>query len=176
MNWSRHTNRSSIQIDESCHTHDGVMSHVWMSHVPRMNVPILQMSDKSYHTHEWIMSPTQICHDTHIYEACHTCKWVVSHTWMSHITHMNESCHTHDWVMSHIWSVTSHMNMYHSHEYAIPHTHHSREYVIPHTWICPVTHIHTWNRKKSHDSLRACHSCLKYKEKEKKSSFNSSHT
>jgi len=41
-----------------------VISHIWMSHVTRMN--------KSCHTYEWGMSPK----------------------WIRHVTHMNESCHT----------------------------------------------------------------------------------
>ena len=49
------------------------MSHVWMSHVTRMN------------------------------ESCHTYEWVMAHVWMSHVTRMNESCHTYEWVMSHVW-------------------------------------------------------------------------
>jgi len=46
------------------HTCEGVMSHMWMSHV------------------------------THVNESCHTCEWDLSHMWMNHITHVNESCHT----------------------------------------------------------------------------------
>jgi len=67
--------------NESCHTYNGVMSHIWMSHVTHMN--------ESCHTHEWVMSHIWMSHVTHI--------------WMSHVIHMNESCHTYEWVMSHIW-------------------------------------------------------------------------
>ena len=59
-------------MNESCHTYEWVMSHIWMSHVTQMN------------------------------ESCHTYEWVMSYIWMSHVTHMNESCHTYEWVMSHI--------------------------------------------------------------------------
>jgi len=59
--------------NESCHTYDWVVSHIWMSH------------------------------STHMNESCHTYEWVMSHIWMSHVTHMNESCHTYEWVMSYIW-------------------------------------------------------------------------
>ena len=35
-------------INESCHTYEWVMSHIWMSHVTHMN--------ESCHTYEWVMS------------------------------------------------------------------------------------------------------------------------
>ena len=66
-----------------------------MSHVTHMN--------ESCHTHEWVMSHIWMSHVTHMNESCHTHEWVMSHTWMSHVTHINESCHTHEWVMSHTW-------------------------------------------------------------------------
>jgi len=43
----------------------GLMSHVWITHVTRMN------------------------------ESCHTYEWVMLYTWMSDVTRMNESCLTH---------------------------------------------------------------------------------
>ena len=58
-----------VNVNELCHTCEGVMSHMWMSHVTHMN------------------------------ESCHTYEWVMSHIWMSHVTHMNESCHTYEWGM-----------------------------------------------------------------------------
>jgi len=51
---------------EACHVCEWVMSHVWMSHVARMN------------------------------GSCPTYEWVMSHMWMSHVTHMNESCRTYE--------------------------------------------------------------------------------
>jgi len=68
-------------MNESCHTYEWVMSHIWMSHVTHMN------------------------------ESCHTYEWGMSHTWMHQVPHMNESCHTYEWVMSHIWmSHVTHMD------------------------------------------------------------------
>ena len=60
-------------MNESCHTYEWVMSHIWMSHVTHMN--------ESCHTYEWFMSH-------------------VSHIWMIHVAHINESWHTYEWVMS----------------------------------------------------------------------------
>jgi len=87
-----------IIVDWSCHTHEWVMLHTWMSHVTHMN--------ESCHTDEWVMSHRWMDHITHMTHYCkltHYCRLVVSHTWLSHATYMNESCHTHEWVMSHIW-------------------------------------------------------------------------
>jgi len=70
-------------VNESCHTCEWLMSHIWLSHF----------------THEWHV---WISHVTHMNESRHTHKWVMSHTWASHVSHM--SCHTYEWVMSHILS------------------------------------------------------------------------
>jgi len=63
---------TSAHLNESCHAHEWVLTHIWMSHV------------------------------THTNESCRTYEWVMTHTWVSRVTHMNESCHTCDGVMSHI--------------------------------------------------------------------------
>ena len=65
--------RVTTILNESCHPHEQVVSHIWMSHVTHMN--------KSCYAYEWVMSQTY---------------------WMSRVTHTNESCHTHEWVMSRI--------------------------------------------------------------------------
>ena len=79
-------------MNESCHTHDWVMSHVWMRHVTHMN--------ESCHTHEWVLSHVWMSHVTHLNKSCHTYESGMSHIRMSHITHLNESCHTYEWVMN----------------------------------------------------------------------------
>jgi len=71
-------------MNESRHTHDWVISHMWISHVSNMNA------------------------------LCHTYEWVMPHTWMNHltrhVTHMNTTRHAHIWVMSHMWvNHVSHM-------------------------------------------------------------------
>jgi len=100
------------QLDESWHTYESVMSHIWMSHVTHMN--------ESCHTYEWVMSHKWMSQVTHMNEsylqpiACEVSfllsqiatsriDRVMSHIWMSHVTNMFESCHTCGWVMSHIW-------------------------------------------------------------------------
>jgi len=37
-------------VNESYHTYEWVMSHIWKSHVPHMN--------ETSHTNEWVMSHT----------------------------------------------------------------------------------------------------------------------
>jgi len=67
-------------MNESCHTYEWVMSHIWMSHVTHMN--------------DWVMSHIWMSHVTHMND--------------TYESHMNESCHTYGWityecVVSHIW-------------------------------------------------------------------------
>jgi len=65
--------RHVAHVNESRHTYEWVISHMWMSHVTHMN--------ESSHTYEGVMS--------------HTCEWVMSHTYEWVMSHINESCHTH---------------------------------------------------------------------------------
>ena len=44
-------------------------------------------TNESCHTHQWVMSHTRMIHVTHTNESCHTHEWVMSHTRMSHVTH-----------------------------------------------------------------------------------------
>jgi len=91
-------------MHESCHTYEGVMSHIWMVHVTHTNT--------SCHTNEGVTSHEWMSHVTHMMQnkgfiwssiTCHTYERVMSHVWMSHVTRMNESCHTYECVMSHMW-------------------------------------------------------------------------
>jgi len=77
--WKSHV----AQMNESCciskmaervfRTHDGVLN-------------------ESCHTCEWVMSHMWMGQVTHMNESCHTCEWVKSHIWMSHVAYTNESC------------------------------------------------------------------------------------
>ena len=63
--------------NESRHTHDWVMSHVWMSQVSRYQNDLTQ-------------------------EVCHI--WASLVTYMNAVmSHMNKSCRTYTWVMSHVY-------------------------------------------------------------------------
>ena len=62
-------------MNESCHTYERVMSHIWTSHVTHMN--------ESRHTNVWAMPHIWTSHVSHINESCHTC----------------QSCHTYEYVM-----------------------------------------------------------------------------
>ena len=71
--------------------------------VRRSKSPIRCLRNESCHTYEWVMSHIWMSHVTHTNESRHTYEWVMSHIWKSLVTHLNESCHTYEWVMSHIW-------------------------------------------------------------------------
>ena len=46
--WAMSLRMSHVtHMNESCHTHEWVMSHTWMSHV--------RYTNESYHTYEWVM-------------------------------------------------------------------------------------------------------------------------
>jgi len=111
--WKR--TQSVTHMNESCHTYEWVMSHIWMSHVTHMN--------ESCHTHEWVtksvthmnvsmgasvtcVSPLNMwmdesCHtcttnkESHVYEREHGCRGV---TYVSSFNMwVHESCHT--WIL-----------------------------------------------------------------------------
>jgi len=48
-----------------------------MSHGTHMN--------ESWHTYEWVMAHIWMSHGTHMNESCHTYEWVMEHIWMCHI-------------------------------------------------------------------------------------------
>ena len=73
------------RMNESCHTCEWVMSHMWMIHVTQMN--------ESCHTHEW-SSDIWMSHVTRMTESRHTYEPVMSHMWVRHVTLANESSHT----------------------------------------------------------------------------------
>ena len=121
------------RMNESCHTYEWVMSHVWMSHLSNRSGAVVMegkvqkiriwMSHVAYmkescRTYEWVLSHIWISHVAHMDESCQTeqalwsfswrCqmnwyKWVMSHIWTSHVAHMNESCRTYERVIPHIW-------------------------------------------------------------------------
>jgi len=90
------------RMNESCHTHEWVMSLMWLSQVTHMN--------EWRHENDWAVSHIWIGHRTHVDESCPTHQWVTSHISMSRVCpehdeniHLNESCRTYEWVMSHTW-------------------------------------------------------------------------
>jgi len=137
-----------------CHTHEWVMSCVWVSHV----------------THEWVMSHRWMRHThmfhissvhvTHTDGSCHSYKWVISRVWLCDVVHVNWSRrHTHEWgtltcsindeVMSHTWMrhaymfykwwghvthITGSCRIYHE-------SCHAYEGVMCCIWIRHVTHM-----------------------------------
>ena len=82
---------SSIYICDTASLH----SHKWhcliARHVTHMN--------ESCHTHECVMSHTWMRHVTHMHESCHTHDCLMSRICTRHVTHMNASCHTYARVL-----------------------------------------------------------------------------
>ena len=100
-------------MNDVCHTHEWVTSHIWMS----------------YATHTWMIYVTHMNESPHAYSrrfpkyvtnllvyeesvAVHTYEWLMSHTCTHHFSHTNELRHTHTWVMSHIWMSHLHISRF----------------------------------------------------------------
>jgi len=129
--WMSHVPR----MNGSCHTYEWVMLHIWMSHVPRIN--------ESCHSHEWDMSLTRMRHVAHMNESYHMFESVTSHTWTSHDTYRNVSCPTYEWVMPHAKAktVSNHVE-FHECVFFMPNT-----FVKCHTceWACLIHPLHPFN-------------------------------
>ena len=132
----------------SCPTYKQVMSHVWMSHVPHINVDRLVVSYDEFTCMDEMRHDSFICgtwlihmwHMTHSYVAHNSFRLVVSYVVAS--TCMNEMRyykwrvtavrHTHERIMSHIWmSHVTHMNE------SCP----TYEWVMRHIWMRHVPHM-----------------------------------
>ena len=148
-------------INESSHTYEWVMSHIWVSPVTHMN--------ESCHTYEWIMSHAgwqvaqgihrlAMSHVTHMNESCHMCEWVMPHIRMSHVTHMNESCTTYEWVLSRAgWQQTQEIQRQDSViQCPLTLSEKRSEWVMSHIWMSHVTsvsescHTYEWVIRFSH--------------------------
>jgi len=133
--WMSHVTR----MNKSCHTHESVMSHIWMSHVCH-----IWMSHAA-HLKNLLATRYTISY-IYLNESRHTSEWVTAHIWMSHgthlnesyRTHMNESCRTSEWVMSNTYEwVMSHIWKVCSLK-NIPYLF---ECVMSHIWMNHVTHL-----------------------------------
>ena len=65
------------------------------------NINLIRNINESCHTYEWVMSHIWMSHVTHMNESCHTYEWVMSHIWMSHVSYQSHqeyqcSCHTYE--------------------------------------------------------------------------------
>jgi len=60
-------------------------------------------TEKSCHAHEWVMSHMWMSHGTHVKESCPTYECVMFQIWMRHLTYMNALCDKREGDMPHIW-------------------------------------------------------------------------
>ena len=124
--------------EDSCHTYDWVMSHIWMSHVTRMN--------ESCHTHPELQNSRKsqsLGLVIHMKDSCHTYELVRSHICMSHVTRMNESCHTHPELQNlrKSQSTTEKASIGKS-RWLINNSRHMYEWVMTNIWTSHVTNVH----------------------------------
>jgi len=153
--------RQITHMNESYHTYEWVMSHIWMRPVTHMNA--------SRHTYEWVMSHIWMGRVTHMNESCQTYECVMSRIWRSHVTHMKESCHTYECVVSHIWmSHVEHMKeSCHTYECIMSRLKrriescHTQKWVTNDSVMCAILNIHVsfvcervvWHELMSHKWL-----------------------
>jgi len=74
-------------VNESCHTYEWVMSHIWMRHVTHTN--------ESCHSYGWVMLHIRMSHATHTNASCHA-----DMLWTSHVNYTNESYYIYECVMT----------------------------------------------------------------------------
>jgi len=122
------SSRSLKELNESCHTYEWVMSHIWMNHVRHTN--------ESCHTYEVVMS--------HIWSSqCWDQTPGISYitpreawgSWTSHARDMDVSCHTCKWVMSHERMRSDMMHSYVRHDSFIRETWLIRTRDMTHSYV-----------------------------------------
>ena len=188
--------RSHVTYMEGlCLKYEGVISHIWTSHVTHARVT--WHINMSRITHVNTSSPLRaraMCYYSsrvsYMKESCHQYERVMSHTRGSHVTHKYESCHAHErvvafvhtcvlllfesrlvyqGVMSHIWGshVTYMRESCHIFESRLVY-----QGVTPHVWKGYVSNIkesrHTYGRVMSHTCM--CHMTYKYESNHKQES------
>jgi len=79
----RYSAKEPSNVKEPTNRSHPIGSFSIMSHVTHMN--------ESCHTCQWVIPHIWMSHVTHVNESCHTYEWVMWHIWTSHVTRMNES-------------------------------------------------------------------------------------
>ena len=159
------------RTNESCHTYEIVMSHIWITHVAHMNEPCVMYIWMSHVAHmnescrkfESVLLHIDGSGCTYKLAMPHiwmrrTCETIMLHIWMSdwftceaimlHIwmSLTCESCCTYEWaIMLHIWmSLTCESVTSHTWMSAVAHMNEScrtHEWVTLHTWMSHVAHM-----------------------------------
>jgi len=91
--------RNATNMNESCHTHEQAMSHIWMSHVAHTKASLNVTLFTQCHTYEWFT--------LHIQKS-HPCERVVPHSfvcaaWLIHMCDITRLFCMCDVTHSHVW-------------------------------------------------------------------------
>ena len=93
------------RLNESCHTHGWVRSHIWMILVIDIWIRHVTHMNASCHTYEWGISHiwmchvtylSAVCHVTYLSAVCHTYDRIIPHIWMRHVSHTNVGSHAYE--------------------------------------------------------------------------------
>jgi len=137
MNEPLHTYGS--HMDQSRHTYERVMSHIWMSHVTRMNESVtcacVCIENADRHTHRYVRHDSFICLTyssicTPLYDMTPACLKVIWVIWISlhwecilNIAHVAFELYTSDMAHSFVWHDSSNCA------------------ILTHPWLIHVCHI-----------------------------------
>jgi len=98
-----HVDDLHLCINESCHTHQRVVTRIYTSHVMH--------HDMYMNASRYMYIPARYAHGMCMMESCHTHERVVSRIWTSHVMrhgiYMSHARHVCEWVMVCVW--TSHV-------------------------------------------------------------------
>jgi len=141
------------RMKKSCHICEGVMSHIWTSHVTHMKESCHRyvshdsiIDDDASLTNEGVLSRMWRWHVTHMKKSCHVCGDDTSPQWSSHVTYMTMTCHH----ISPQWRshVTKMCDMSHSLMTTLfpQMTESCHTYVEVMSQICATWVIHWWRR------------------------------
>jgi len=127
--WFKHMNdtvqRTMYLYDTSYHSHQCLISHIWMPQVTHVNaswmphaidicvndalqrticfaiyhICVIHMCSITAAYHTCVFDYCIVSH-IRITASCQTYQCLISHIWMPHVTHVNASCLPHEWVMS----------------------------------------------------------------------------
>jgi len=150
-----------IYVNESCHKHLWIKSHIWMNHLMYINA-----SCHVYESHtRWVMSSirtshanTSMCHVIIREESRHVhpwvmphIEWVLLHIWMRHVMYMDESCHIQPCVKSYLWiSIVAYTN---EHEWVMSRTSMSHFIYSTHQFTYINAPCHKLRMMMSHTSM-----------------------
>ena len=121
--------------------------------------------NESWHTYEWVMAHIWMRHVTHMNASCHIYEAVMSQIWIRQIAHVNTSHHIYQWVMSYMWIRHTHTHTHthtNTHTHTHTHTHVPHIWASPVVyvmWRIPLWYTHTCTHTHTHTHTHDLFTC-----------------